>query len=101
MSFQTVEAKIKGALPQLMGLNATVRFDMGDDGILFLDGNSMPVSISTDTEKEADCTIKITSDNLVKLIDGQLNPMLAFTMGKLKVAGSTGIAMKLSSMLED
>jgi putative sterol carrier protein len=43
--------------------------------------------------------LKISQANLQKLITGKLDPMLAFTMGKLKVKGSMGIAAKLSSML--
>jgi putative sterol carrier protein len=35
-----------------------------------------------------------------KLIAGELNPMVAFTLGKLKVFGSKGIALKLSSLLD-
>lgn len=95
-----VETKLKSHLTQLMGLNATVKFDLGQDGALLLDGRQMPATVSRE-ESDADCTIKMTGDNLMKLIDGQLNPMLAFATGKLKVTGSTSVAMKLASLLED
>ena len=42
----------------------------------------------------------LSADNMVKLINGDLNPMVAFTLGKLKVSGSRGIALKLSSLLD-
>jgi len=35
-----------------------------------------------------------------KLITGELSPMVAFTMGKVKVLGSKGVALKLSGLLE-
>ena len=35
-----------------------------------------------------------------ELILGKLSPMVAFTMGKLKVLGSKGVALKLSGLLE-
>ncbi len=42
----------------------------------------------------------LSPDNMQKLMAGELNPMVAFTMGKLKVFGSKGIALKLSSLLD-
>jgi len=32
---------------------------------------------------------------------GALNPMLAYTLGKLKVDGSMGVAMKVAALLEE
>ena len=39
--------------------------------------------------------------DLQKLIDGNLNPTLAYMTGKLKVEGSMGVALKISQLLED
>ncbi len=36
-----------------------------------------------------------------KLIDGSLNAMMAYTLGKLKIEGSMGIAMKVAALLEE
>ena len=57
-------------------------------------------TISDDDLSDADCILKIKKANLEKLIAGKLDPMLAFTMGKLKIKGSMGVAAKLSSMLD-
>jgi putative sterol carrier protein len=35
------------------------------------------------------------------MMDGTQDPTLAFMMGKLKVEGSMGLAMKLNSIIED
>ncbi|WP_332308109.1 SCP2 sterol-binding domain-containing protein [Elstera litoralis] len=43
--------------------------------------------------------MRISTENLNKLIDGQLDPMLGYTFGKIKVAGSLGVAMKLVNAL--
>ncbi|HBN49391.1 MAG TPA: sterol carrier protein, partial [Thalassospira sp.] len=56
--------------------------------------------ISDDDMSDADCILKIKKANLEKMIAGKLDPMLAFTMGKLKIKGSMGVAAKLSSMLD-
>lgn len=77
-------------------LDATVKFDFGDDGQIFVDGNAGTVS---NDDSEADCTITISMDNFVALSSGDLDPTTAFMMGKLKVKGSMGVAMKLQSIL--
>ena len=79
------------------GLDATLKFDFGDDGIVFLDASTVPNVVSNE-DKEADCTITITKDNFEALANGDLDPTTAFMMGKLKVGGNMGIAMKLQSV---
>ncbi|MBX3456092.1 SCP2 sterol-binding domain-containing protein [Ferrovibrio sp.] len=77
-------------------LNATVKFDFGDDGVVFVDGNNNTVS---NEDADADCTITISQANFLALSSGDLDPTTAFMMGKLKVKGNMGIAMKLQSLL--
>ena len=86
---------------KLEALGHTVLFDLGDDGKVLLDATGEKVVITPEPEdNEAETTLILSLDNMVKLIGGDLNPMVAFTMGKLKVIGSKGIALKLSSLLE-
>lgn len=80
------------------GLGATVKFDFGSDGIVYLDGASSPNQV-TNEDKEADCTIAMTMADFVSMTSGDLDPTTAFMMGKLRVSGDMGIAMKLSSVL--
>ena len=91
---------VKEKLPQLRGLNAVVAFDCGDDGHIVIDATGSEPEISDDDLSDADCILKIKKANLEKLIAGKLDPMLAFTLGKLKIKGSMGVAAKLSSMLD-
>ena len=91
---------IQARSAQLRGLNARVRFVLGGAGdVILVDATTANVSVAR-ADGEADCTLRITAENLGKLINGKLNPVLAYTMGKLKVEGSTAVAMKLSSMLD-
>jgi putative sterol carrier protein len=100
MSLDQVEAKIRSRLTDLNGLGARVKFVVEGEGALLLDGKAFPPTLSRE-DGEADTTITMTEDNLMKLLDGQLNPTIAYTLGKLKVQGSMGYALKLSSILED
>lgn len=79
------------------GLEATLKFDFGDDGLIHVDAVSVP-NVVTNDDNDADCTIKITKDNFLALVAGDLDPTTAFMMGKLKIEGNMGIAMKLQSV---
>jgi putative sterol carrier protein len=99
MPLRTIEDRITPLLPQLSALNATVLFDCKKDGILFLDATDFPATLHT-TAAEADCTITVSVQNLEKFLDGKLDPMMAFTLGKLKVKGQMGKALKLKSLID-
>ncbi len=98
MSLSHVEEQMTDLLGELESLNATVKFDCREDGIIYLDATDVPASLSHDDDI-ADCTIRISVKNLEKLLNGKLDPMLAYTMGKLKIKGSMGTAMKLTNLL--
>lgn len=76
-------------------LSDSLKFDCGEAGAITLDGGTAHLA-----DQPADCTIRISEDNLGKLIRGQLNPMTAFAMGKLKVSGDMSVAMKLAQLLK-
>ena len=80
------------------GLDATLKFDCGDDGCIFIDGKSTPNTVSND-RSEADCTVAITLDNLHAMLAGELDPVTGFMGGKLKVSGDMSIAMKLQRVV--
>jgi putative sterol carrier protein len=45
---------------------------------------------------DAECTFNVSTKNALKLMDGELNAMMAYMMGKLKIDGDMGIAMKIA-----
>ena len=47
---------------------------------------------------DADCTITMSDADFIALATGQLNPMAAFSSGKLKLQGNPMIAMKLQGL---
>ncbi len=101
MALDELVAEMQTKADKLKELNHTVLFDMGDDGKILLDATGDEVKITPNPDSDdAETTLALSADNRVKLINGDLNPMVAFTLGKLKVFGSKGIALKLSSLLD-
>lgn len=80
------------------GLDATLKFDCGEDGVVYIDGKSAPNSVSN-SSAEADCTVGITLENLNAMLSGELEPATGFMMGKLKVTGDMSVAMRLQRVI--
>ncbi len=100
MSLQRISETLEGRLSSFAAVGAKVCFDLGEDGALLVDATTSPPRLSHGKDA-AECTIKVSADDLEKLIQGSLNPTMAYTLGKLKVEGSMGIAMKVAALLED
>ena len=101
MEFENIVEDVKKRAQELGELNNTVLFDLEESGKILVDatGDDVVVTANPDDD-EAETTLVLSPDNLQKLMAGELNPMVAFTMGKLKVFGSKGIALKLSGLLD-
>ncbi len=100
MSLDKVTEAFRKRALEFGELSARVKFDLGDEGIVVVDAKTTPPAVSNDDE-EVDCTIRLSLENLEKLLEGSLNPTLAYTLGKLKVEGSLGVAMKVASLLDE
>lgn len=100
MSHESIVETLRARLSDFAGFGYRVAFDLGDDGIVAVDGTQDPPTIE-DEAGEAACTIRLSADNMEKLIVGDLNPMMAYTLGKLKIDGSVGVAMKVASLLDE
>ena len=98
MDLQQMTEALRAKVGDDAGIDATIKFDFGEDGIIFFDGEAAPNTV-TNEDREADCTITLSFDDFQKLVEGDLNPTTAFMMGKLKIDGSMGIAMKLQKLL--
>jgi putative sterol carrier protein len=74
--------------------DGSLKFDCGSDGVIVLNNGR----VTTD-ELSTDCTLRLSTENLKKLLRGQLNPMTAVMMGKIKISGDMGVAMKLGKLI--
>ncbi|MES2039061.1 MAG: SCP2 sterol-binding domain-containing protein [Pseudomonadota bacterium] len=98
MDLQACTEAIRAKVGDDSGLNATLKFDCGDEGVVFVDALATPNTVSNENN-EAGCTITISLENLAALLTGQLNPMNGFMMGKLKVSGDMSVAMRLQTVV--
>jgi len=76
-----------------------VKIDLMGDGYIFIDGATTPPTVSNE-DNEADVTLVINDENFEGLLDGSLNPQMAFMMGKLKIEGDMGLALKLGDLFQ-
>ena len=90
---EQIAADISKAL-ETKDFSGSLKFDCGDDGVIVLaDGTA------STTNRDTDCTLRLSRENLTSLLKGKLNPMMALATGKLKLSGSPAVAMGLAKLL--
>ena len=77
------------------GLAATLKFDCGADGVIVIDGKSTPNTVSNEN-RDADCTISITHENLEALLGGQLDDA-----GRAQAAVEVVVEQRLGGPLDE
>ncbi|MBK8698814.1 MAG: SCP2 sterol-binding domain-containing protein [Saprospiraceae bacterium] len=96
MDINTVMEELQKQASNTAPFGAKLKFVIDDKAILIDGHNGNAVSFD---DGEADCTITTTSESLMKMKSGDLNPMMAVMTGKVKIKGDMGLAMKLQSLL--
>lgn len=97
MTLDEITAKIQKLADMHAGkFQGTANFKF-EEGVVHLDDTVSPPLIVNE-EKDAPFSIKMTADDFGKILTGELNVMMAFMTGKLKIEGDKGAAMKLTSL---
>lgn len=94
MNLAGLTEQIRTLIENENNLKAKVKFKT-DEGVVFADTTVTPFVLNNE-DADADCTIEVSLENLGKLMSKDLNPMTAMLLGKLKVKGDMGIAMKIA-----
>ena len=98
MSLQEATDTLRTRVGVDSGLGAVLKFDCGADGVVVIDGRSVPNGVDN-TDRDADCTITLTEATLGDLVSGELEPTTGFMTGRFKVAGDMSVALKLQRVL--
>lgn len=100
MTLDDILTKIRQKAVYAPSFGHTALFDFDEDGCVFLDGTQSPPVITTD-RADAEVTLATSLETFGKILNGDSDPNIAFMMGKLKIRGSLGLALKLNAFLED
>jgi len=100
---ETLMAAMQAKADVLRRLGYRIRFELTDIGeSVLLDATGPSAEIARAGEDTpADTVLRISTENLQKLMTGRLSPMLAFSTGRLRVEGSKGVALKLAGLLDE
>lgn len=97
--FDGLEAKVNGKPDRVAGVSANYAFKIGEGawGVAIGEGKA---AVSTGEPASPSCTITMTDDDFLALLEGRLNGQMAFMTGKLKVGGDFSQALKLEAFLK-
>lgn len=83
-------------------MNTTIQFDLsGPDGgqwvVAIADGRAQ---VSRGTTPSPGMTISASADDYIEMIEGRLDPQMAFLGGRLSLGGDLSIAMRLQGLFK-
>ena len=105
MKFENVLSKVRkmAAETDVSGVDfLAVQINLTDldPGVFYVEVKDHKVSVEPYEYNDRNCAISMKSDDFSKMMDGKLDPVLAFTTGKLKVEGDMGKALEFSKVLK-
>ena len=71
-----------------------------EEGVFYVEVKDHKISVEPYEYYDRNCAVTMNMTNFNKLIDGKLDPVLAFTTGKLKVEGDAGKALEFSKLIK-
>ncbi|KGJ05043.1 SCP-2 sterol transfer family protein [Paracoccus halophilus] len=91
---KVVEAAVAALDEKAKGFDGTAKFVIEGEGSIFIDADGARAG-----DDEAEVTLTADRATFEGLLNGDVNPTMAFMSGKLKVDGAMGTAMKLGALL--
>ncbi|OIQ76086.1 SCP-2 sterol transfer family protein [mine drainage metagenome] len=90
-----IDAAVKALSAKMTGsFDGVAKFVITGEGALMIDPSGVRAG-----DDAADVTLTADTETFKAIIDGDLNPTMAFMSGKLAIDGNMGLAMQLGSAL--
>ncbi len=93
--FEGLEEGVEPA--RTRGTTASYRFDVQGAGSWHVDVKDGAVDV-TESDAPADCVIRASEENLLRIVRGELNPVTAYMTGRVKVEGDITLATRLRDL---
>jgi hypothetical protein len=96
-----IPAKLQAKPDVVAKINAIYQFNISGPtgGQWSVDCTKPGGAITAGQSAAAKCTVNATDADFLNIVNGKLNPQMAFMSGKLKIQGDMGLAMKLQQIL--
>ena len=106
MTYESIVAAVRKKLSKadVSSIPGTLAFQVDvegkAEGISYIEIKDGQLHVEPYDYHDRNARLIINGTNLMKLVNGKLDPVLAFTTGKLKVDGDTNAAMELIRFLK-
>lgn len=105
MTFDETLAKVRGIAANQNAegapfLAVQINLTGKDGGVFYVEVKDGKVNVEPYEYNDRSCAITIDPANFDKLVEGKLDPVAAYTVGKLKVEGDLGKALEFSKLIK-
>jgi len=87
-AIEALSSKVAG------GIDGSAKFVIEGEGSIIVDGDGV-----REGDEDTDVTLTASAETFQGMMNGEVNPTMAFMSGQLKIDGSMSAAMKLASVL--
>ncbi len=98
---QKIPERLQSRADKIANINSVYQFDITGEGggTWVIDLTQPGGKVSKGPSENAKCIVTVAVNDFSNIIEGSLNPQMAFMTGKLKVKGDMGLALKLGTIL--
>ena len=89
-----ITAAVKALSAKVSGFAGVAKFVIPGEGAIMIDSAGVRAA-----DEAADVTLTAEAEVFRAILDGEMNPTMAFMTGKLSVDGNMGLAMQLGAAL--
>lgn len=105
MTFNQLLEKVRSLSNQINAsgtdfLAVQINITGDNSGVFYIEIKDGKINIEPYEYHDRNCALTMSLDHFDKLIDGKLNPVTAYTLGKLKIDGDLGKALQFSNLIK-